>query len=151
MTLGRSDTDRRKYEAKQAGANRMQKLQETNGYDRVRVRRAYQCPCTPRSMCCHQLATKVDMYLRPTLRKTISTNFAKDYLRKRLGVEAGQLTLSISIDRSTLVYIYIYIYLYNESCFSEKKTAGLHQTEDRAGDAPKPPFQSDPLKNQKYQ
>ena len=40
---------------------------------------------------------------------------------------------------------------FSQECyFSQKKKppAGLHQTEDRAGDAPKPPFPSKSIENQ---
>ena len=39
---------------------------------------------------------------------------------------------------------------YKKWCFSAEKkpSAGLHQTGDRAGDAPKPPFPAKPIENQ---
>ena len=69
------NSDRGKHKAKQAGAIRMKKLQETNGWvDCVFAERA-NVPVPRGSMFCHQLATKAD--------HVSETNFAKDHFQER--------------------------------------------------------------------
>ena len=103
MTLGRSDTYRQEEIRSQAGGSEQNAKVTRNQW----VRPGACSQSVPMSL------YPVVYVLPPTCDKSrhvSATNFAKDYLRKRLGVEGGQLILSISIDRSPLIHYYLYTY-----------------------------------------